>query len=268
MGGQKGVPDRWLDYSPIGKKIPGTVIICFKVPLKEEISRNVPESDRFTPSMLIHKVPNLAGVIDVTNTTRYYSKQVFVDKGILHEKILCPGHVVPPARVVQSYLIECCGFHPDDAIRLFAEGRGHSIERDNYLSDLRRLQPSPPPPSRHHAPVLPSAKERGAWAAGGKQRSREARSGRDDASRRRLAGAYGPPPPRHLHTWTRGEMRGGGNAWQPPHHGEPERWWSGERGGGGWRGGQQYCWREGGGSTWGGERDWEERARWNPYHHH
>ncbi|XP_046384993.1 RNA/RNP complex-1-interacting phosphatase isoform X3 [Ischnura elegans] len=257
MGGQKGVPDRWLDYSPIGKKIPGTVIICFKVPLKEEISRNVPESDRFTPSMLIHKVPNLAGVIDVTNTTRYYSKQLPED----HAKDV-------PCCNYRRYLIECCGFHPDDAIRLFAEGRGHSIERDNYLSDLRRLQPSPPPPSRHHAPVLPSAKERGAWAAGGKQRSREARSGRDDASRRRLAGAYGPPPPRHLHTWTRGEMRGGGNAWQPPHHGEPERWWSGERGGGGWRGGQQYCWREGGGSTWGGERDWEERARWNPYHHH
>ncbi|BFF99290.1 RNA/RNP complex-1-interacting phosphatase homolog [Drosophila madeirensis] len=31
----KGVPDRWLDYSAIGKRVPGTRFIAFKVPLNQ-----------------------------------------------------------------------------------------------------------------------------------------------------------------------------------------------------------------------------------------
>ncbi|XP_071448287.1 RNA/RNP complex-1-interacting phosphatase isoform X2 [Hetaerina americana] len=177
MGGKKKIPEGWLQYSPLGNPIPGTVIICFKVPLKAELCRSIPNSDWFTPSMLMAKVPNLAGIIDVTNTIHYYDNRVILNNGILHEKIQCPGHVVPPAHVVESfqkvmqrmwttaesggklvgvhcthginrtgylvcrYLIECRGFQPEDAIRLFAESRGHGIERQNYLSDLRTLKP-------------------------------------------------------------------------------------------------------------------------------
>lgn len=28
------LPDRWLDYKPVGDIIPGTRFICFKVPLR------------------------------------------------------------------------------------------------------------------------------------------------------------------------------------------------------------------------------------------
>lgn len=31
---QMKLPDRWLDYKPVGEVIPGTRFICFKVPLR------------------------------------------------------------------------------------------------------------------------------------------------------------------------------------------------------------------------------------------
>ncbi|KAG8225775.1 hypothetical protein J437_LFUL005734 [Ladona fulva] len=179
-GGSKAIPERWQEYTKVGRPIPGTRIVCFKVPLKKEICRSLPFNQRFTPDMLMEALPDLVGVIDCTNTPRYYNNQELIQNGIQHEKIQCPGHVVPPPRVVQRfksvmndlwkvaeslgkyvgvhcthgvnrsgylicrYLIECRGFHPEEAIKLFRESRGHPIERGNYLKSLRSLTPNGP----------------------------------------------------------------------------------------------------------------------------
>ncbi|XP_060071275.1 probable tyrosine-protein phosphatase F54C8.4 [Ylistrum balloti] len=168
-------PDRWLDYSNVGKVIPGTNILCFKVPLKNGLLRQVPPDLWFTPKQLIDHVEKeqhkLKLVIDLTFTTKYYFKDEFTKNGVKYLKIFTEGHVIPHDDVVHRfydaietnkamsekgdvvgvhcthginrtgymvcrYMIERLAFKPEEAISAFNAARGHDIERENYLADL------------------------------------------------------------------------------------------------------------------------------------
>lgn len=111
-------------------------------------------------------------VIDLTNTKRYYSPQEITKHNVRYEKIFTEGHNVPADAVqhrfkeivdrflwenngnglligvhcthgvnrtgylVCRYMIDRMKAPPADAIRAFNEGRGHVIERENYLEHL------------------------------------------------------------------------------------------------------------------------------------
>ena len=77
----KSVPDGWDDYPKIGKRIPDTPFISFKVPL----GRN------WGIQELVKACPDLKMVIDLTNTNKYYMPRELERKGINHVKILTPG---------------------------------------------------------------------------------------------------------------------------------------------------------------------------------
>ncbi|XP_066999338.1 RNA/RNP complex-1-interacting phosphatase [Anabrus simplex] len=167
------IPDRWLPYSSIGQPIEGTKFIAFKVPLKEAICRNLKRDERFTPSMLVEQCPRLSLVVDLTNTHRYYNPQEFLSKGILYEKIFCPGKVIPHDDNVQkfidivdgyisqngdskesligvhcthglnrtayficNYMIKRLKIPAQEAISAFERARGHAIERQEYIKAL------------------------------------------------------------------------------------------------------------------------------------
>ncbi|XP_033756151.1 filaggrin-2-like [Pecten maximus] len=187
-------PDRWLDYSNVGKVIPGTNIVCFKVPLKNGLLRQVPPEMWFTPKNLIDNMEKechkLVMVIDLTFTTKYYlkigmkkgnlkkdlmkkSELEFTKNGVEHLKVFTEGHVIPSDDIVHRffdavetktkatsekvdvigvhcthginrtgymvcrYMIERLAFKPEEAIQAFNAARGHDIERENYLDDLR-----------------------------------------------------------------------------------------------------------------------------------
>ncbi|XP_076471061.1 uncharacterized protein LOC143300973 isoform X2 [Babylonia areolata] len=170
-------PDRWEDYQALGSLIPETKFIAFKVPLKQEICRNLPENESFSPEQLIKKIEEsgkrLGLLIDLTFTRKYYNGQYFVKRDIQYEKIFTKGHEVPSDDVVQRfyeavddfyikntdedvvigvhcthgvnrtgymvcrYMIERLKMDPERAITLFGEARGHPIERENYLKDLK-----------------------------------------------------------------------------------------------------------------------------------
>ncbi|PKU30877.1 rna rnp complex-1-interacting phosphatase [Limosa lapponica baueri] len=70
------VPERWTDYIPLGRRMPGTRFIAFKVPLKMSFNRNLHPDERFSPRDLIKKIKEqkeeLGLIIDLTYTTRYY----------------------------------------------------------------------------------------------------------------------------------------------------------------------------------------------------
>uniref|UniRef100_A0A0P6EAK9 Putative RNA/RNP complex-1-interacting phosphatase n=1 Tax=Daphnia magna TaxID=35525 RepID=A0A0P6EAK9_9CRUS len=171
--GKNGLPDRWLDYISIGQEIRGVPIIACKVPLREDLLRcSLRREHWFTPDNLVEMVPNVGCIVDLTATSRYYNPQVFIERGIHHEKIFCAGHVVPKSKTVRRffqvvddflhnvnsrgkvlmvhcthglnrtgylvsrYMVERRGFQPADAIAAFNEARGHCIERENYLEDL------------------------------------------------------------------------------------------------------------------------------------
>ncbi|KAG8598839.1 hypothetical protein GDO81_002761 [Engystomops pustulosus] len=74
------LPDRWTDYIPVGKRIPGTRFIAFKVPLTRRYDHRLAPWQRFSPMDLIKEVEEqneeLGLVVDLTCTKRYYSPWV------------------------------------------------------------------------------------------------------------------------------------------------------------------------------------------------
>ncbi|KAM7384901.1 hypothetical protein PAMA_011997 [Pampus argenteus] len=174
---KNGVPDRWLDYQPVGCRIPGTRFIAFKVPLKASLNSRVAESDSFSLWELLDSVQSqnqeLGLIIDLTFTTRYYQLSD-VPQSCCYIKILTKGHRVPPDATILSfkravthflnencdndkligvhcthglnrtgylvcrYLIDVDGLELTAAVELFNACRGHRIERQNYLLDLHK----------------------------------------------------------------------------------------------------------------------------------
>ncbi|XP_041440764.1 dual specificity phosphatase 11 L homeolog isoform X2 [Xenopus laevis] len=176
MGKTKNhLPDRWTDYTPLGKRIPGTRFIAFKVPLKKIFNSKIESWQRFSSADLIRDVQaqkeELGLIIDLTCTTRYYSPEE-LPESLHYAKIFTVGHEVPSDEtifqfkciinrflkensnndkligvhcthglnrtgyLVCRYLIDVLGMVPSDAIEKFNQSRGHCIERKNYLDDL------------------------------------------------------------------------------------------------------------------------------------
>ncbi|CAN2390785.1 dual specificity phosphatase 11 (RNA RNP complex 1-interacting) [Pristimantis euphronides] len=175
MGYKDGVPDRWTKYIPVGKRIPGTRFIAFKVPLKNMYDDKLLPKQRFSAADLIKEVKKqkeeLGLIVDLTCTMRYYSPQE-LPKTIKYSKIFTVGQQVPSDKVIANfknivkqylsqnakndklvgvhcthglnrtgylvcrYLIDLLGMDPSEAIEKFNSSRGHTMERGNYINDL------------------------------------------------------------------------------------------------------------------------------------
>ncbi|XP_026075984.1 RNA/RNP complex-1-interacting phosphatase [Carassius auratus] len=173
---KNAIPDRWTEYKAVGKRIPGTRFIAFKVPLKQSFRYQLTQSEVFGPFDLVRILEKegqqLGLIIDLTFTTHYY-KVEDLPNTLYHLKIFTAGHEVPNDATILSfkkavrrflhdnenndkligvhcthglnrtgylicrYLIDVDGMNPQKAINLFNESRGYSIERQNYLDDLR-----------------------------------------------------------------------------------------------------------------------------------
>ncbi|KAM6395617.1 RNA/RNP complex-1-interacting phosphatase [Rhynochetos jubatus] len=175
-GGSR-IPERWTDYVPLGRRMPGTRFIAFKVPLKKSFDQNLHPEERFSPRDLIKKIKEqkeeLGLIIDLTYTTRYYGPEE-LPATLCYSKILTMGHEIPNRHtifqfkcvvkkflrdnrdndkligvhcthglnrtgyLVCRYLIDVEGMEPNTAIELFNRARGHPIERPNYIQDLQK----------------------------------------------------------------------------------------------------------------------------------
>ena len=166
MGKNKWIPDGWLKYSNVGKPIPGTRLIAFKVPLGKSKDWNL--------SILKEAVPGLKSIIDLSfaKIGKYYQPSECAKLNLWYKKIFIPGGEVVPAEkevleffsvvselsasdvdgligvhcthglnrtgyMICRYLIEKKGLDPDVAIDVFDLSRGHKQERENYLMHLR-----------------------------------------------------------------------------------------------------------------------------------
>ncbi|CAH0720112.1 unnamed protein product, partial [Brenthis ino] len=188
------IPDRWIPYKACGKVIEGTRIICFKVPLKRSVQKNISAKDIWDIDALLKAIPKLRAVIDLTNTSRYYDPKELQEQGILHKKILMPGREIPPNNKVTEFVstvdeflikdkdslvgVHCthglnrtgymvCRYMRDrlgipakEAIRRFEIARGYQIERNNYIADLIGKAP-PPPDLGKHTVLKPVRNENG-----------------------------------------------------------------------------------------------------------
>ncbi|XP_063788195.1 RNA/RNP complex-1-interacting phosphatase isoform X2 [Pseudophryne corroboree] len=169
------LPDGWTEYVPVGKRIPGTRFIAFKVPLKKNYDNKLTPCQRFSPTDLITEIEKqnetLGLIVDLTCTKRYYFPEE-LPKTIKYHKIFTAGQQIPNNKVyhefrsvvnrylsensgnnnlvgvhcthglnrtgylVCRYLIDVIGMEPSEAIEKFNKSRGHCMERENYLDDL------------------------------------------------------------------------------------------------------------------------------------
>ncbi|XP_061886854.1 RNA/RNP complex-1-interacting phosphatase isoform X2 [Entelurus aequoreus] len=174
-GKKNGIPDRWLEYKAVGKRLNGTRFVAFKVPLEQSLTRQLPPSQAFGPWELLDAIredrQELGLIIDLTFTKRYYQPQD-LPASLSCVKIFTKGHVVPDddtilafKQAVQGflrdnadndqligvhcthglnrtgymicrYLIDVDRMDPAAAIKLFNSSRGHDMERQNYIDDL------------------------------------------------------------------------------------------------------------------------------------
>ncbi|ELT98784.1 hypothetical protein CAPTEDRAFT_220933 [Capitella teleta] len=125
-------------------------------------------------------------VIDLTNTKRYYNpKRSLFKNSVQHRKIFTEGHVVPSLEVQQSfadtvneflarnkrnnhviavhcthgvnrtgylicrYMISEMEMDAEEAIKIFNKSRGHQLERENYLQDLKTSKHKMKAPTPH-----------------------------------------------------------------------------------------------------------------------
>nr|CAB3489660.1 unnamed protein product [Digitaria exilis] len=127
----KEAPQGWLDCPAFGEPI--DKIIPSKVPLDETFNESVPPGKRYSSKQLVNK-QRKAGreiglVIDLTNTTRYYSPAEWTRQGTKHVKIPCKGRdAVPDNESVNVFVYE--------AINIFAQRRPPGIYKRDYIEAL------------------------------------------------------------------------------------------------------------------------------------
>ncbi|XP_067879074.1 uncharacterized protein [Heterodontus francisci] len=125
------IPDRWQEYSAVGRRLLGTRFIAFKVPLKKELPEGLLFEKIFTAG---HEVPNAKNILTFKQAVR-----TFLLDNVDNDKLVgvhCTHGVNRTGYLICRYLIDVDGMEPREAINLFNKSRGYPIERQNYIQDL------------------------------------------------------------------------------------------------------------------------------------
>lgn len=188
--GYGSIPPRWLKCPRKSKEIIVNKFIASKTPLEGNFDDQVPLECRFPPSMLFatckSKKIKVGLWIDLTNTTRFYSKNEIEGNDCKYLKLQCRGHGETPSKeqttafielvhnfiakhplsnilvhcthgfnrtgfLIVSYLVTKMDFSLDNALEIFAKARPPGIYKGDYLEELYRryddIDDCPPPPS-------------------------------------------------------------------------------------------------------------------------
>ncbi|KAJ8531175.1 hypothetical protein K7X08_026609 [Anisodus acutangulus] len=129
-------PPGWLDCPPFGHEI--GCIIPSKVPLAETFNECVPPGKRYSLEQVLRQQRilgrKLGMVIDLTNTTRYYSVSDWRKKGIKHVKIQCRGRdSVPDNEAVNLFVHEVSQFCRNHAKKHILVHCTHGHNRTGFM---------------------------------------------------------------------------------------------------------------------------------------
>ncbi|KAL3184479.1 hypothetical protein MRX96_031771 [Rhipicephalus microplus] len=106
-----GPPPRWLNCPRKGALI-AEKFLPFKTPLSEVYDAQVPEENRFPPSMLLDSLSSyklkMGLWIDLTNTDRFYNPKVVEEREVRYLKLQCRGHGECPSEEQTDLFIELC----------------------------------------------------------------------------------------------------------------------------------------------------------------
>ncbi|KAM0949321.1 putative mRNA (guanine-N(7)-)-methyltransferase [Dioscorea sansibarensis] len=109
----KQLPQGWLDCPSAGQCI--GLIVPSKVPLDESYNDCIPPGRRYSSKQVVNSQRragrDLGLVVDLTNTSRYYSPSEWTKQGIKHVKIPCKGRdAVPDSESVNIFVYEVMQF--------------------------------------------------------------------------------------------------------------------------------------------------------------
>ncbi|XP_020576063.1 mRNA-capping enzyme-like isoform X4 [Phalaenopsis equestris] len=110
----RSIPHGWLDCPPFGQCLGGSIVPS-KVPLDETYNDAVIPGRRYSSKQVINGQRRfgreLGLVVDLTNTTRYYSPLEYTRLGIKYIKIACKGRdAVPDNESVNKFVYEVMQF--------------------------------------------------------------------------------------------------------------------------------------------------------------
>ncbi|KAJ1350920.1 internal repeats containing protein [Parelaphostrongylus tenuis] len=139
----KRIPDRWLNYDPVGRDLRGTRFVAFKTPLDSSFfqgKHGLSKDEHFD----VHRIITFARqagktigmVVDLTNTDRYYNKREWSAYGIKYLKMNCPGHEVNNREdIVQRFVAAVDEFLNDstNGEKLIGVHCTHGLNRTGYL---------------------------------------------------------------------------------------------------------------------------------------
>ncbi|CAH1987036.1 unnamed protein product [Acanthoscelides obtectus] len=184
------IPDGWLDCPANGEYLVEGKFMALKTPL-EKYNAKFPVQARYPPEEIFkraaHNKVKIGLWIDLTNTTRYYSKKSVEDQNCQYVKLCCEGHGIAPSRrhvkefidiahnfivhnpcesiavhcthgynrtgfLIVAFLVEQLGFKVEDAIDRFSKARPPGIYRSVYIKELflryGNVKNLPPPPKQ------------------------------------------------------------------------------------------------------------------------
>ncbi|XP_038052592.1 mRNA-capping enzyme-like [Patiria miniata] len=131
------VPDRWLNCPRKGQLI-AEKFLPFKTPLGPQYNNKIPEENRFNLPMLFSYLDSykvkMGLFVDLTNTNRFYNKEMAESKGAKHFKLQCRGHgECPSVEQTQAFIKVCSNFvskNPTDIIGVHCT---HGFNRTGFL---------------------------------------------------------------------------------------------------------------------------------------
>ncbi|XP_055909228.1 mRNA-capping enzyme [Eupeodes corollae] len=186
------LPNRWLHCPRKSENIIADKFIAFKTPLSNKFKDQMPLDCMFPPEMIFGYVKALKlklGLwIDLTNTKRFYDREVVESKGATYVKLQCRGHGETPSMdqtrsfieivdnfinerpfdlvavhcthgfnrtgfLIVSYMVERLDCSVQAALSAFADARPPGIYKQDYINELfRRYDDEKDAPQ---GPVLP-----------------------------------------------------------------------------------------------------------------
>lgn len=132
-----GIPPRWLNCPRKGSLI-ADKFLPFKTPLSSAYDEQVPEANRFSPSMLVAAISQykvkMGLWVDLTNTTRFYDQEEVEAEGIKYLKLQCRGHgECPSPEQTQAFVKICQRFISQHPLEIIGVHCTHGFNRTGFL---------------------------------------------------------------------------------------------------------------------------------------
>ncbi|XP_004536441.1 mRNA-capping enzyme [Ceratitis capitata] len=176
-GGPGPIPNRWLHCPRKSEVIIAERFLAFKTPLSRAFDDQMPQECLFPPEMIFGYCKttkmSLGLWIDLTNTKRFYDRQIVESHNAQYVKLQCRGHGETPSPeqtrsfieivdhfinerpfnivgvhcthgfnrtgfLIASYLVERLDYSIEAALAIFAEARPPGIYKQDYINELFR----------------------------------------------------------------------------------------------------------------------------------